>query len=44
MTLHIGYEAIEPYALGRVDLPDDGRIPKAMLKADKDAGRILLDA
>ena len=44
MTLHIDYETIEPYALGRVDLPDDGRIPIAMLKADKDAGRILLDA
>jgi predicted helicase len=44
LELHIGYEAIEPYALSRVDLPDDGRIPKAMLKADKDAGRIMLDA
>ena len=44
MELHIGYEAVEPYALKRADHPDDGRTPKAMLKADKEAGRIALDA
>jgi predicted helicase len=49
MDLHIGYEAVEPYALKRTDMPDEkaraaGQAPKAMLKADKDAGRIQLDS
>jgi predicted helicase len=49
MDLHIGYEAVEPYALKRTDIPDEkaraaGQAPKAMLKADKDVGRIQLDS
>jgi predicted helicase len=49
MELHIGYESVEPYALTRTDVPDEkaraaGQSPKAMLKADKDAGRIQLDS
>jgi len=49
MNLHIGYEAVEPFTLTRTDIPDEkaggaGQPPKAMLKADKDAGRIQLDS
>jgi predicted helicase len=49
MDLHIGYEAVEPCALKRADIPDEkaraaGQAPKAMLKADKDTGRIQLDS
>lgn len=49
MALHIGYEAVNPWPLGRIDAPDDkshkaGLSPKAMLKADRDAGNIQLDS
>ncbi|MGB5096938.1 MAG: type ISP restriction/modification enzyme, partial [Porticoccaceae bacterium] len=49
MDLHIGYESVEPWPLTRIDVPDDkaraaGQSPKAMLKADKDAGLIRLDS
>lgn len=49
MDLHIGYETVEPWLLRRVDVPDTksrqaGLSPKAMLKADKDAGLIVLDS
>jgi len=44
MALHIGYETVEPCNLKRTDIADDGRTPKAMLKADKENGRILLDS
>jgi predicted helicase len=49
MDWHIGYESVEPCALTRTDVPDEkaraaGQAPKAMLKADKDAGRIQLDS
>jgi predicted helicase len=49
MELHIGYESVEPWPLRRSDVPDEkarknGAAPKAMLKADKDAGRIALDS
>jgi predicted helicase len=49
MDMHIGYEDVEPYALTRSDIPDEkartvGQAPKAMLKADKVAGRIQLDS
>jgi predicted helicase len=42
MALHIGYEAVAPFGLKRVDTPD---VPpgKAKLKAEKDVGRIILD-
>ena len=48
MKLHISYEAVEPFALKRIDIPDEkvrasGLQPKAMLRADKDAGSIALD-
>jgi len=49
MDLHIGYETVEPWRLERTDLPDEkareaGMAPKAMLKADKESGRISLDS
>ena len=51
MALHIGYENVAPAKLNRIDTPDEksrknaGKTyaPKAMLKADKEAGRIALD-
>lgn len=49
MDLHIGYEQVEPFNLKRIDQPDKksrkaGVTPKPMLKADKEAGSILLDS
>ncbi|MEO7336254.1 MAG: type ISP restriction/modification enzyme [Caldimonas sp.] len=49
MALHIGYESIEPCALTRTDVPDAkvraaGQSPKPALKADKEAGRIVIDS
>ncbi len=44
MTLHIGYEAVEPWALTRVDTPLGDATPKPMLKADKENGSIRLDS
>lgn len=49
MALHIDYESVEPWSLARTDTPDtkaraNGAAPKAMLKADKDNGRIVLDS
>jgi predicted helicase len=49
MDLHIGYEAVEPWPLARTDIPDEkarknGASPKAVLKADRDNGRIVLDS
>jgi predicted helicase len=49
MDLHIGYETVEPWRLKRTDLPDEkareaGMAPKAMLKADKEFGRIAVDS
>jgi predicted helicase len=48
MALHIGFEAVEPFALTRVDEPDTkaraaGQHPKALLKSDPAAGSITLD-
>ena len=51
MALHIGYENVAPFKLNRIDTPDEksrknagkAYVPKAMLKADKEAGRIALD-
>ena len=48
MKLHIGYETVTPAKLKRIDIPDDrarksGVAPKALLKADKEGGRILMD-
>ena len=49
MALHLGYETLTPWPLVRTDIPDEkarlnGVGPKAMLKADKDIGRIALDS
>jgi predicted helicase len=49
MQLHIGYEAVTPFALIRTDEPDvkaraAGLAPKALLRADPDAGSITLDS
>jgi predicted helicase len=49
MNLHIGYETIEPAKLKRADKVDEklketGSSPKVILKADKEAGRIVLDS
>jgi len=48
MNLHIGYESVEPWPLTRLDTLDEkasknSAAPKALLKADKDSGRIALD-
>lgn len=49
MALHLGYETLEPWPLTRTDIPDEkarkaGQPPKALLKADKDHGRLVLDS
>ena len=49
MTLHLGYETVAPWPLQRTDIPDtkarlNSAAPKAMLKADTDTGRLLLDS
>jgi predicted helicase len=49
MALHIGYEQVEPFLLTRTDTPDAkaraaGQSPKAMLRADEEAGAITLDS
>jgi len=49
MKLHIGYETVEPWPLERFDAPDEkakaaGLPPKTVLKADKDAGVIVIDS
>jgi predicted helicase len=48
MALHIGYETVEPWPLRRVNVPDEhasraGLSPRALLRADKSAGAIVLD-
>jgi predicted helicase len=48
MALHIGYETVEPWPLRRIDVPDEhasraGLAPRALLRADKGAGAIVLD-
>jgi predicted helicase len=49
MKLHIGYEQVEPWPLERIDSKDEksrkaGLPPKAILKANKEAGNIQLDS
>ena len=49
MALHIGYEAVAPFALTLTDTPDDkaraaGLSPKALLRADPESGSITLDS
>jgi predicted helicase len=48
MALHLGYETVKPWRLKRVDVPDEksenaNLPPKPLLKADRDAGVIVLD-
>jgi predicted helicase len=48
-NLHIGYESVDTWPLNRSDTADEkarraGLPPKALLKADKDAGLIRLDS
>ena len=49
MELHIDYERVTPAKLKRTDVSDEkankaGQTPKAVLKADKDGGRIVVDS
>jgi len=49
MALHTTYEQVEPWKLRRTDVTDEnakrsGQAPKALLKADKETGRIALDS
>ncbi len=49
LDLHIGYEAVEPWPLVRVDVPDAkaraaGLAPRPILKADREAGVLVLDS
>lgn len=49
MELHIGYESVAPFGLARSDVPDEkarraALPPKALLRADKEAGTIALDS
>jgi hypothetical protein len=49
MALHIGYEAVAPFAITRTDTPDEGAraagvTPKPILKADRDNGQIRIDS
>jgi predicted helicase len=49
MDVHVGYESVAPAKLKRIDLPDEKArkaelSPKCILKADKDAGRIIVDS
>jgi predicted helicase len=48
MALHMSYESVRPMKLRRVDVTDEksrkaGMPPKCLLKADKAAGRIVVD-
>jgi len=48
MEIHIGYETVSPAKLKRSNVPDEkarkaGLAPKCMLKAYKEAGRIVVD-
>ncbi len=49
MALHIDYESVAPFALKRIDIPDEkaraaGQAPKAMLRVDPSLGTITLDS
>ena len=49
VELHIGYEAIKPWKLKRIDVPDDKSknallAPKPSLKADRENGTIVIDS
>jgi predicted helicase len=49
MELHIGYEAVEPLALERINIADEkaraaGLEPKPVLRSDPDTGKVILDS
>ena len=49
LDLHIGYEQVEPFPLKSTDIADEKvraakQTPKPILKADRDAGVIVLDS
>jgi len=44
IELHLNYETVEKYPLKRVDIPLNATQNKVKLKADKQAGQILLDS
>jgi predicted helicase len=49
IDLHIGYESVAPAKLKRTDVPDEKDrtadvAPRAMVKADKDRGYIMIDS
>jgi predicted helicase len=49
MALHIGYEAVEPWPIQRVDEPDAkahaaGVAPRVLLKSDRETGTIRIDS
>jgi predicted helicase len=49
MALHVGYETVEPWPLERTDIADEksrnaGLAPKALLRAYKEIGNIVLDS
>jgi predicted helicase len=49
MELHVGFEAVALAPLSRADVPDERaraakQAPKPLLKADRDAGAIVLDS
>jgi len=49
MSLHIGYEAVEPWPIARIDAPDEkaraaGVAPRPILKSDRDSGTIRIDS
>ena len=49
MALHVGYESVEPWPLIRTDTPDakaraGGVAPRVILKAEKAAGRVVIDS
>jgi hypothetical protein len=49
MTIHVGYERVEPRPLKRVDTLDEKARaadvrPKALLKADKEISSIRIDS
>lgn len=48
LDLHIGYEAVAPFALTRTDTPDpkraEGTTPAVKLKSDAENGVVVLDA
>lgn len=49
IRLHVGYESVSPWKLKRKDVEDErvrkaGMGPKSVLRAEKEAGRIIVDA